>query len=190
LGADDYEQIAGTTTVDGALTAANTDIFGGFLEGVGTVNNEVFVDGGTVAPGDPPGTLNVNGVFDLQSGDLLIGLAGTSLYDALNVEGTAYLGGTVEFDLQNGFNVASGDTFLFLDSTDLIGSYTVDYSGLDLAAGLTAQVETVPGDSNDLELVIGGTSSATPEPSTWLMFAGGLGALAAFQMVRRRRKCA
>ena len=188
-----YDQTAGTTMVDGTLTPGSTDIFGGLLEGVGTVDNSVTVNGGTVAPGDPPGTLNIDGLFDLtNNGDLLIGLAGTltNQYDNLDVNGSAELNGKLEFDLQNGFNVAAGETFLILESTDLTGTYTVDTSGLDLAAGLTATVETVPGNSNDLELVIGGTSSATPEPSTWLMFAGGLAVFAAVHVSRRRRKCA
>jgi hypothetical protein len=125
------------------------------------------------------------------SGDLLIGLAGTSLgdYDFLDVTGSANLGGTLEFDLQDGFNVAAGDTFFFLDSASLRGTFgTVDLSGLDLAPGLTATIDYGPaGSPDDVELVISGTTSATPEPSTWLLFVGGLGALAAFQIRRKRR---
>jgi hypothetical protein len=188
-----YLQTAGTTMVDGTLGSGITDIAGGFLEGVGTVLNGVEVSGGTVAPGDPPGTLTIDGYYNVVSGDLLIGLAGTSLYDALDVNGAANLGGTLEFDLQDGFTVASGDTFYIAeyDSRDGSTFNTIDYSGLDLAAGLTASVlyDKGAGD-NEVELLISGTSSATPEPSTWLMFAGGLGALAAFQIARRRRKCA
>jgi fibronectin-binding autotransporter adhesin len=191
-GESEYLQTAGTTMVDGTLTPGSTVILGGLLEGVGTVNNSVTVNGGTVAPGDPPGTLTINGLFDLENGDLLIGLAGIGLYDALNVNGTAELGGTLEFDLQDGFNVAGGETFFIADDSSRSGTFnTVDFSGLHLGAGLTAQIKYDQGaNDNEVELLINGTTTATPEPSTWLMFAGGLAALGAFQMARRRRKCA
>jgi hypothetical protein len=186
-----YSQTAGTTLDDGTLTADLTDITGGFLEGVGVMDGNVTVDGGgTVAPGDPPGALTIDGIFDMGgAGNLLIGLASTSLYDSLAVNGAADFGGTLEFDLQDGFTLASGDTF-FIASYDTRGGSqfaAIDYSGLDLN-GLTAQVLYDQGTGgNEVELLINGSSSNTPEPSTWFLFAGGLGALAAVQILRKRR---
>jgi hypothetical protein len=40
---------------------------------------------------------------------------------------------------------------------------------------------------NEVELVINGTVSPAPEPSTCFLFAGGVAALAAFRLARRRR---
>jgi hypothetical protein len=186
-----YSQTAGATIDNGNLFANLTDIAGGFLEGVGTLDGNVTVDGGgTVAPGDAPGTLTIDGAYDMGgAGNLLIGLASTSLYDSLAVDGAADFGGTLEFDLQDGFTLASGDAF-FIASYDSRGGSTfntIDYSGLDLN-GLTAQVlyDQGPGD-NEVALLISGPSSSTPEPSTWFLFAGGLGALAAVRILRKRR---
>jgi fibronectin-binding autotransporter adhesin len=186
-----YSQTAGTTLNDGTLTAGLTDITGGFLEGVGVMAGNVTVDGGgTVAPGDPPGTLTIDGTYNMGgAGNLLIGLASTSLYDALAVNGAADFGGTLEFNLQDGFTLASGDAFFIASYNTRGGSHfgAINYNGLDLN-GLTAQVLYDQGrGDNEVELLISGSSSSTPEPSTWFLFAGGLGALAAVQILRKRR---
>jgi hypothetical protein len=176
---------------DGTLATGLAAILGGTLSGVGVVDGPVYVDnGGTVAPGDPPGTLTVDGPFAMgAAGNLLIGLDSSTLYDELDVNGAATFGGTLEFDLQDGFMVGAGESFVIGEYDSRGGSTfnAINFSGLDLAQGLTAEVlyDQGTGD-NELELVINGTSAATPEPSTWLLIAGGLG-ITAFVCAARRR---
>jgi hypothetical protein len=49
-----YTQSAGTTSVDAT---------GGTLMGTGTIDGTVFQTGGTMQPGDPPGTLSITGNY-------------------------------------------------------------------------------------------------------------------------------
>jgi hypothetical protein len=120
---------------------------------------------------------------------VIFDISGLGVNGFLDVTGAADFGGTLSLDTANGFNLAAGDTF-FLAEYDSRGGTTfgsIDTSGLDLAAGLTAEVLYDQGaNNNEVELIINGTTSATPEPSTWLLFAGGLGAIAAFRVARRR----
>jgi filamentous hemagglutinin len=134
-------------------------------------------------------TLTVSGGFDPPAGDVIFDISGLGVNGFLDVTGAADFGGTLSLDTANGFNLAAGDTF-YLAEYDSRGGTTfgsIDTSGLDLAAGLTAEVLYDQGaNNNEVELIINGTTSATPEPSTWLLFAGGLGAIAAFRVARRR----
>jgi hypothetical protein len=191
-GSSNYTQSAGTTVVDGTLTAGLTSINGGLLEGTGTVNN-ALINGGAVKPGDSPGTLTVNGSYtQTGSGNLLIQIGGTAIsqYDILDVTGAANLNGDLTFDAINGFTAAAGNAFFFLDYGSLLNQFStanISFAGLNLSPGLAAQVLYGQGSNhNEAELLINGTVSATPEPSTWLLFAGGFGIFAAFHLRRRQ----
>ncbi|MCB9931581.1 MAG: hypothetical protein H6844_19460 [Alphaproteobacteria bacterium] len=128
----------GTLTVRDGATINATNVYagtGGVLNGDGTINANLIVDGGTVAPGNSPGTLTVNGDFDLLMGTLLIEIAGTGAgeFDVLNVSGDATLaGGTIEFQFLNGFSPLALDGFDFLNvggTLDLTGTQ-FEVSGL------------------------------------------------------------
>jgi len=189
-GASVFTQTAGTTEVDGTLTASSITVGGGLMEGTGQLNGSLTVNGGVVKPGDSPGEVTVNGSYtESSTGELLIQIAGVNSFDILNVNGQANLGGTVSFDAMSGFVAAAGESFLFLDYNSLNGSFnTVDLSGLNLASGLTAQVLYAVGNGNQAELLINGpASSQTPEPSMFFLFAGGLAALAAVHFARKQR---
>jgi hypothetical protein len=185
-----FTQSGGTTQVDGTLTASSITVNGGLLEGTGQLNGSLTVNGGEVKPGDSPGEVTVNGSYtEATTGDLLIQIASLSAFDILDVNGQANLGGTVSFDALGGFTAAAGETFLFLDYDSLNGSFsTVDLSGLNLTAGLTAEVLYGVGNGDQAELLINGPiTSQTPEPSALFLFAGGLGMLAAVRFARKRR---
>ncbi|TQV74336.1 hypothetical protein [Denitrobaculum tricleocarpae] len=79
---------------------------GGILSGNGTINANVSVEGGLVAPGLSPGELMIDGDFTLSDGELVIEIAGLGPgeFDLLNVSGAAnFIGGTILFDFIDGF---------------------------------------------------------------------------------------
>ena len=89
---------------------------------IGNVENH-----GIIAPGESPGTLNVQGDFAQGAdGKLVIEIGGNtpgSLYDVLNVSGKLTLGGTLEIDLLNGFTPGANDVFDFLHAGSFEGSF-------------------------------------------------------------------
>ncbi len=94
---------------------------GGTLQ-VDDVNFSLVNNGGTIAPGNSPGTMHVAGDLTLNSGLLVIEVGGTAAgeYDRLEVEGVTTLGGSlnvVAVDLGGGIYVPQlGDQIPFLAS--------------------------------------------------------------------------
>ena len=87
-----------------------------------TVDFDLVVMGGTLAPGDSPGTTTINGNYEQQAaGTLEIEIGGTtagSEFDMLAITGSTTLAGTLDvslFDLGGGlFSPSAGDTFEIL----------------------------------------------------------------------------
>jgi T5SS/PEP-CTERM-associated repeat protein len=86
----------------------------GIVKGDGNISGTVS-NSGSVAPGNSPGTLQINGAYSQTStGKLQIELAGTTpgtSYDQLLVSGAASLAGTLEVSLVGGFKPATGNAF-------------------------------------------------------------------------------
>jgi fibronectin-binding autotransporter adhesin len=199
-----YTQSGGTTTVDGQIAATVAAATGGTFTGTGTIDGNLSNTGGTVKPGDgAPGTLAVTGTYHQEIAAIFeAGIAGTNSdqVSKLNVTGGASLSGTLDVDLLNGFQVASGDVFNIMNFASSIGDFTnfelngsaCTSGGADiyncsaLGDGLFFQEEFVNGDTG-LDLVIGQTVVGTPVPEPWTieLFGAGLAGLAA---MRRRRK--
>jgi hypothetical protein len=167
----DYIQLAGTgysfTDVEGTLKAANVIVNGGHLVGLGTIdgnleNNAVDSPGYT-------GTQTITGNYTQGlAGLLLLDFAGTdpSLgFDNLSIGGNVFLSGGLEVDLLNGYIPTAGDTFKILSWT---GTLTGNFTSWNLPTfdGLTF-AEVV--ESNDILLRV--DTTATPEPSTFLLMA-------------------
>ena len=114
----------GTGTLDvrngGTVSATRTFVdAGGTLQGTGTVTTNLVKNGGTVSPGDSPGTLTIMGRYNQQaSGTLMIDIAGASWgqFSVLDVTGTANLTGTLDPVLSGGFVPSIGEQFVFLES--------------------------------------------------------------------------
>jgi hypothetical protein len=134
-GTSAYTQSAGTTTVDGTLTAANVNINGGSLNGAGTIIG-YLTNAAVVIPGDPTGTLSIQGNYtQTATGALDINLAGPGAYGALAVSGTATLAGTLNISLTNGYRPAVGASFTILTFGKRSGDFGTE-NGLNLGNGL------------------------------------------------------
>jgi len=126
----------GTFEVNGTLyMVPNSDVLNyGRLQGSGTIE----MQGGTIrsqqgshiAPGNSPGTLTVNGDFDLgpASLDIEVNGVGAGQYDVLKVAGKA------KFD-EAGLNIivnytpANTDKFTFLDATSIASPFATVNTG-------------------------------------------------------------
>jgi hypothetical protein len=127
----DYIQWAGTTTVDGLLSAANVYLVGGLLTGAGTIQANV-TNAATVAPGDDVGTLTIQGNYtQTPTGVLLILIAGPNQYGQLAVTGSATLAGALVVAQQNHYVPALGTAFPILTFADYSGGFTTEL-GLNL----------------------------------------------------------
>ena len=115
----------------GSVTAA-----AGTVSGFGTIGGNLTNSGATVAPGNSPGKLTVEGNYVHEAGSSLTieigGLLETQEYDVLNVSGSMTLnGGTLDVVLIDGFVPSGGDSFDILDFSSLTG----DFTSVNLPAG-------------------------------------------------------
>ena len=166
----DYDQMAGSTTLDGdTFSGTNLYVEGGALAGSGVVNANV-TNAGQVIPGGTgaAGLLTINGTYtQTASGSLDVDLGGTtaeSQYDQLAVSGTASLGGTLDVALIHSFQPVVGDTFRVVSFGSSSGNFA-SYQGPSLASGLF--LDTVLGASSltlDVDQVAIGGAPAVPLP--------------------------
>jgi T5SS/PEP-CTERM-associated repeat protein len=115
IDAETYTQTSGTTNLgtNGTVTSSTFEIQGGTLSGSGTINT-TLVNNGTVAPGNSPGMLTIDGSYTQEaSGILEIELAGllAGEYDQLIVTGDANLAGTLSVNLIDGFELGPNQWF-------------------------------------------------------------------------------
>jgi MYXO-CTERM domain-containing protein len=188
----------GKLIVNGNISTSVTTVqTGGTIGGSGTVGSLIVQAGGTVAPGNSPGVLTVDGDYS-QSGTLALeinGLSAGSLHDQVVVDrssgdGTVSISGNLSVLFGGGYTPANGDLIFILlnDGTDAItGTFSglaqndivASHGGYDWRISYSADAS---GSSflggNDIALV------AVPEPEAALL--GGLGLLA---LLRRRRSC-
>lgn len=154
----------GTVVSSGGLT----NLFGGRIEGNGTLTGNV-VNQGTISPGFSPGSLTFNGNLTLGNSSVaVIELASLSLYDRITVNGALALGGTLNVVMLGGYAPNPGDTFDIFSTTggplgnfsSVTGGYGVNFVGTDIVL------------------------TVIPEPSSVTLVASGLLFLA---LVQRRR---
>jgi hypothetical protein len=185
-----YVQTGGTTLLNGELaTGSLVDIRGGTLSGSGLVVNNLN-NGGTVSPGNSPGTLFVTGdyrqtatgILDIEIGGLLAGVQ----YDVLRVFGDAFLDGLLDVSLIGGFDPTADATFDILVAGFFVpGSVSGTFATLDLPTSSigTWNVEYLS-DRVRIDFAVGGTGNV-PEPSTIALMIVALGILAIVQRQRR-----
>lgn len=207
IGSGTYNQFSGINTVSGnliiannggtgtynfsggSLSAANIIVNkGGLFKGIGAVTAGSFiVNGGTVAPGNSPGTLTINGNYTQAGGILEIELGGTgeNQYDILNITGTADLNnGALKLLLYGGYIPTGDDSFDVVFAKTITGLFTLDGS----ATGWTWNIAYLDLDSS----IIGAdTVRLTAEapvpipPTVWLLGSGLVGLIG---LRRRFRK--
>ncbi len=141
---------------------------GGTLAGTGNVLGNVTVNnGGTLSPGNSPGTLHVAGNVTLEEGAILL----FELGDKLEVAGTITLTGNVHMKLSS--DVEAGVYKFFGEGKSIaVGTY-----GILLDEGYDYEWDYATGTL---------TINAVPEPSTYALIGGGI-ALAVALAVRRRK---
>jgi fibronectin-binding autotransporter adhesin len=177
-----YTQRAGSTLVDGILTATGSaivDIKGGTLGGTGTINGDVLMKG-IMLPGASgvPGTFTINGDYEQTSTGVFDELiSGSSSNGLLDVTGVLALdpGSLLEVTLQGGFNPL-GDSFTILNYGSLVGEFS---NGSEFFAD--GFEWTLSYGSNDAVL----TAVSTPEPGSMSLIAIGFVALLGFAAKRR-----
>jgi fibronectin-binding autotransporter adhesin len=135
-----YTQTAGTTTVDGVLTAAGgVTIKAGKVFGKGTIASTV-VSSGSVTAGDSTtkaGKLSMSTYTQNSSGSLNVqigGLTAGTQYSQLAVANGVSLNGTLNIKVVNGFIPANGNTFIILTGSTRSGTFA-HVHGLTIPTG-------------------------------------------------------
>jgi PEP-CTERM motif len=114
-------------------------VMAGSVGGGGSIAGSLTNSGGTVGPGNSPGTLSVQGAYTQSAGGTLAielaGLAAGTQYDRLVVDGAATLSGTLAVSLLGGFSPNLGDSFEVMTFASHSGEFN-NYTGLDLGGHL------------------------------------------------------
>ena len=125
----------GTLLVNNSFNTGGGTIInsGGVVGGGGNVGGNLNNSSGTVAPGNSPGILTIDGNYTQgDTGTLALeigGLVPGDDHDKLVVMGIADLDGTVAVELTGGFGPSTGDEFDVLDFTSFVNSgYSFDFS--------------------------------------------------------------
>ncbi|HEY0955342.1 MAG TPA: PEP-CTERM sorting domain-containing protein [Roseateles sp.] len=161
----------------------------GVLAGTGTlISPRVELrDGGMIAPGNSPGTLNIQGDLTLKGGvlELQVGGLGAGEHDVLNISGALTVnGGTINLAFIDGFLPKAGDGFTLLQAASIQDLATARFSFTGVAAGFQFSL-----DPNGGLLSFQALNDAlpVPEPQTWLLALLGLAGLAAKARLRFRQ---
>ena len=192
------EQYASLTVRDEGVVYGNINVYeDGILNGDGTIVGNVNVEGGTVAPGNSPGTLTIDGDFIVDSGILEIEVASLTSYDIFDVSGDTYIGedaliditlGSLDIDTIDITNFFTGSGSLtFDDEFDPLTDIVLSILGLN--GGDTYSVDLIFYDHiytyAESGVSIGQGTSPAPEPSTMFLFCAGLIGIAG---IRRKLK--
>ncbi len=200
---------AGTLKLSGSAANSAFTVAGGILSGSGTLGALTVDDGGTLAPGNSPGTLhagattfasggsylweinNVDGTAGADPGWDLLAVTGGLTISATNadpfiIDVTSLTSGNVA-GLATGFSTSASYSFTLVSTTTGISGFsadkfTVNTSGFANAFDGTWALALANG-GNDLALTYTGVS-AVPEPSTYALLAG----FAALGIVTWRRR--
>jgi T5SS/PEP-CTERM-associated repeat protein len=170
------------TVRNGASLTANsvTVNSNGTLNGDGTIHADVTMNGGTISPGNSPGTLTINGDLNASSGVFNFELASATVVDHINVSGNLTIGSDTTFNLVFDYAPPGGQVFDVSDFFTAGGLFSYD-PDFDLASqlrvlGLQSGDEIVV--TADGQRLTVGSAVPVPEPGSSLVFLAGLALLA------------
>lgn len=151
----------------------------GVLAGTGTlISPRVELrDGGMIAPGNSPGTLNIQGDLALKGGVLELQVAGLGAgqHDVLNISGALTVsGGSIHLAFIDGFMPKAGDSFALLQAASIQNLALASVSFTGVAAGFQYSINPSGG---LLSIQALNDALPVPEPQTWLLALLGLGVL-------------
>jgi autotransporter-associated beta strand protein len=171
---------AGTLQVDGSLKATTVTIGNGAkLRGTGTVFHIAAVSGGTLEPGDAPGTITTSSLALASGSTYTVELGGTGAgqFDqvavasggTVNLNSDSGTGSTLAIQLVNGFLPAVGNTFTVINNqgTNAVSGTFAQGSSISLN-GYTFGISYTGGANNDSVVL---TVTAVPGPVTHFMAA-------------------
>ncbi|MEA2734150.1 MAG: large repetitive protein, partial [Humisphaera sp.] len=174
----------GSITTQGLVHVAGQSLTipaGQSVGGSGTIEGDVS-NAGTVAPGNSPGEIDINGTYVQEPGGSLdVEIAGTALdqFDILSVSNVAIVDGFLNVALLDGFVPKSSDRFMILTAPNVAGTFDNVTGGKVKFAGGQFNVDYSP---SSVTLT---NFSAVPEPGSAALLAVG----AAAMLRRRRRAC-
>ncbi|SCY67226.1 T9SS type A sorting domain-containing protein [Flavobacterium caeni] len=164
-------------TIDLTGTFPFTNNADGVLAGVGTIDLPPlanFTNNGTVSPGGAPGTLNLVGPFEMESGAQIAvdlnGLTPGTGHDVLAVTGNATLNGSVAVTL--GFAPAVNDSFAVATTTGLITTCNMAANTSTIRNGLDYLFSVGCVNDNQLVLTVVAIEAVPPVASSQSFCAG------------------
>jgi hypothetical protein len=181
---DVYE--GGSLVMDGLAVGE-----GALLEASGVLSSDL-INKGTLAPGQSPGTLQVNNYTQAATGKLQVEITGTApgAYDVLQVNGHAQLDGLLELLVNSALEIEPTMEFYILRSNSLSGIF----NGLEEGAVVWSELG---GDGDRLFISYRNngvmvTGSQVPEPSSIALLASLAPVAAAVgrKLHKRRTACA
>lgn len=185
---------AGTLQVDGSISNSAVTVTGGTLRGVGTVGALAVNSSSTLAPGDSPGILHVNGNLKLNIGSIFsVELNGATVgtgFDQVDVAGMVDLTGAI-LSLSAGFLPADGTQFMVIKN-DLSDAITGEFANIPQGTsfaqgGRYYTMNYFGGDGNDV-VVSAGVVTVPEMSSVWTALAA-CGFCALNFKRRRRSRC-
>ena len=173
--------VVGPGSPAGAADGSVTVTAGGSFSGAGSVVG-TLINLGSLAPGQSPGTLSVDGAYEQGAAAILAleigGLSQGAAFDFLDVSGTASLAGLVEVSLFDGYVPTLGATFEFLEAA---GGISGVFDGITCANCGDVAFELVYGAHT---VSLNAVAAPVPLPAAVWLLASALAGLAG---TRRRR---
>ena len=186
---------AGALVVNGSIAGSTTSVnSGATLSGTGSLGNVYIASGGTMAPGNSPGSITT-GFFVLADGahfQLELGGEGEGESDQVHTGGLVYLEGDLQISLYGAYAPVIGDKFFIIvnhSSPSVYGSFSNDDAQQRITTGSAIYsvnyADNFDGSVyfNDVSLTV---FAVIPEPGTAALLGLPLAFLLARLLSRRR----